>query len=391
MNSSDEINAWLMNEGRLMGEPLAIIDAYAQCMRRAGVPLARANISQILANPLLIAWGVIWQPEGTTRYEVPHLMLDSPAYIGSPFEYVLTHEEPLHKSLRDLDPNTEHASYLELAENGGTDLFANVLEYGDGSRQGCTYLTHAVAGFRAEDIALIHGTRHGLAAALEPVAMRSSTDSLLRTYLGNGPATAVIDGTITRGQHTEIDAVVMFVDMRGFTRMSDSLVATHFLNVLNRYFDLFVNAIGAHGGDVLKLLGDGVLAIFTVDGRDGATANRHAINAAFAALDELEVWNQERIAEELPPISVGIGLHRGKVTYGNIGSPDRLDFTAVGSAVNIASRLQDLCKRLKEPLLLTSTVASAQGYSFDDVGEHALLGIADPVKVLKPRRSLVHP
>ena len=266
-------------------------------------------------------------------------MLDTAAYIGGPFEYVLTNRVTLHRSLLGLDRLSDHAAYIELADAGGTDLFANMLEYGDGSVQSCTYVTKDPNGFRDEHLELIQATRHGLSCALEPVAMRKSTASLLRTYLGSRPAAAVVEGSIRRGEHTALDAVVMFTDLRGFTQKSETWSEAALLNALNGYFDVMVHAVEAKGGDVLKFMGDGILSIFPIGEERKSITCRDAIEAARAALVAMNRLNEERVKADEEALSVGIGIHRGTVTYGNIGSPNRLDFTVLGSAVNVASRV----------------------------------------------------
>jgi adenylate cyclase len=382
MSAVEEINAWLMDEGRRLGDGVAVVEGYATRLVAAGVPLLRANIAQRLSNPLLTAWGMIWTRESTTPYEVARVQLDTSSYIGGPFHYVREHRKPLQKSLRGLDRAHEHPAYLDLADKGGTDIFANLLEYGDGSEQGCTYVSDAPDGFAPEHIAMIQGTRHGLAPALEPVAMRRSLESLLQTYLGKGPARAVREGTIQRGEHTALEAVIMFSDLRGFTAKSETWRAEALLAALDGYFDVVVQAVESRHGEVLKFMGDGILSIFPIsEALDADQCCRHTTDAAHAVLAAMDDLNAERVAQDDAPLAIGIGINRGLVTYGNIGSPGRLDFTVLGPAVNVASRIQDLCKVLGEPALATSAVASCQPDRFTSRGSHAINGVAEPVEV----------
>ncbi|MGR3342815.1 MAG: adenylate/guanylate cyclase domain-containing protein [Paracoccaceae bacterium] len=382
MGESEDINSWLTTRGRLLGDGVAIVEGYAARLVQAGVPLSRANIAQRFANPLLAAWGMIWKPESTTQYDVTRSILNTASYIGGPFEYVLTNRVTLHKSLIGLDRQTEHSAYIELADSGGTDLFANWLEYGDGSVQGCTYVSNDPQGFRDSHLELIQSTRHGLACALEPVAMRKSMASLLRTYLGDGPALAVREGTIQRGAHTALEAVVMFTDLRGFTHKSETWSEATLLAALNGYFDVVVQAVEANSGDVLKFIGDGILSVFPIGGESSSEDQcRSAIDATRAAFAGMEELNKEREKTGEEALSVGIGINRGPVTYGNIGSPARLDFTVLGSAVNVASRVQDLCKTIGEPALATASVASYWPAEFSLKGSHAVRGVAEPIEV----------
>ncbi len=387
MGESESITRWLVAEGRELGEGSAVVDHYANRLVEAGVPLARANIAQRFANPLLVAWGVIWTPESSTEYDVTHAMLDTASYVGSPFEYVLTKERPLHKSLLNLDSKVEHSSYIELADAGGTDLYANFLRYGDGSKNGCTYVTNDPTGFLPEHIQLIEDTAHGLAAAMEPITMRRSTESLLKTYIGEGPANAVSSGSIQRGEHTSIEAVVLISDLRGFTSKSEQWTDAKLLEAMNGYFDAVVHAVEKHGGDVLKFMGDGILCVFTIDDQQNAADQcKNAIDSANAALDGLSRLNEQRVAENQETLFMGIGINLGTVTYGNIGSPNRLDFTVLGTAVNIASRVQDLCKALEEEVLVTQKVASYWPIEFEDKGTHTVRGIANPIRLFGSKR-----
>jgi len=369
---STDINAWLTRDARRSGNPAAVVEGYLERLQQAGVSVSRARIAQRLANPLLSAWGIIWTPDGAREYEVPRSALLTSAWQGSPFQHVLENNRPLHKSLLNLTP-ADHHTYHELAETGGTDFYVTILDYGDGSSQACSFLTGHGAGFSAENINLIERTRYCLASALEPIAMRRSTDSLLKVYLGQDPARAVISGAIERGQQVHTRAAIMFADLRGFTEKSVSWPESALLSALDDYFEAVVEAVHKNAGDVLKLMGDGVLAMF----QDAAGANgcRNAVMAAGDALAGLETKNQDRLADEKDPLQAGFGLSFGPVSYGNIGSPDRLDFTIVGAAVNRASRIQDLCKTTGRAVLMGSEVAERAGIGVEPVGTHRLRGM----------------
>ena len=382
MKPSQEIIDWLISDGRELGDGEAIVDGYISRLVAAGVPVRRANIAQRFANPLLIAWGVVWTPEGSSTYDVTHETLGTDSYVGSPFEIVRRTGQPLHKSLRNLNLKTEHKSYLELAEAGGTDIYANQLAFGDGSKNGCTYVTNDPDGFSPEHIQLIQDCEHALACAMEPVTMRRSTRSLLRTYLGNGPAAAVTEGSIIRGGHTSTEAVLIFTDLRGFTASTEAWSDTKLLRALDGYFDVVVSAVEENGGDVLKFMGDGVLCVFTIDAQNSHKAQcRNAVSAAKSTLTGLQELNEKRALSSEEPLSIGIGINMGSVTYGNIGSPGRLDFTVLGSAVNVASRVQDLCKTIDVAVLATEQIAIHCSEEFEEKGSHPVKGVTQPIKV----------
>ncbi|MCV2890815.1 adenylate/guanylate cyclase domain-containing protein [Ruegeria aquimaris] len=386
MEAAAKLNTWMMTTGRRSGDPIEIVSHLCTALTDAGVPLWRVNIGQRFANPLLIAWGVVWTPDGTEVYDVTHARMLTDGYIGSAFEYILENQRPLHKSLRGLDPARDHVSYLEFAAEGGTDYYATLLDYGDGSQHGCTFATRAEEGFSATDLALIEAVKPGLSSAMEPITMRKSTRSLLRTYLGDGPSTAVWNGAIKRSKRSTLDAVIMFSDLRGFTAFSDTQSEQEVFDALDGYFEVVVQSVEENGGDVLKFMGDGVLSVFPISGTaETAERCRQSAMAAQAVLAGLAALNARRGAEGKGALEVGIGLNAGQVSYGNIGSQGRLDFTVLGGAVNVASRVEGLTKAVGAPVLATSSVARHAPDLFVSRGRHAVRGLKDTVEIFTLR------
>ncbi|WP_171207895.1 MULTISPECIES: adenylate/guanylate cyclase domain-containing protein [unclassified Ruegeria] len=382
MTETDHLNHWLISDGRLLGDERLIVKGYCEGLTALGVPLARARIAQNYSNPLLSAWGIIWTPEETRRYTVPTTVLSTGAWHGSPFEYVVTQRRPLRKRLIDLDLRTEHPIYTELVETGATDFLAIPLEHGNGSVQGTSFTSNADAGFSDEHIGFIENTRYALAAALEPIAMRHSQKSLLQTYLGHGPAEEVGQGHIKRGEHRTVSAAILFADLRGFTEKASSWSEDDLLSMMGEYFEMVVTPIQNNGGDVLKFMGDGILAVFNVD--DNAEAScRSAVQAAEQALANLSDYNETAADKGTEAIEFVIGIDFGRVTFGNIGSPDRLDFTVVGQAVNVASRIQDLCKKLDEKILVTQSVAERMTRKMQSAGYHSIRGLSHEIEAFK--------
>jgi len=376
------LNSWMMDTGRRSDDPVKVVSYFCKTLIEVGVPLWRVNIAQRFANPLLKAWGVIWTPDGTETYDVTHAQMLTDSYVGSAFEYILDNQRALHKSLRGLDPERDHLSYLEFAEAGGTDYYATLLDYGDGSQHGCTFVTRDINGFEPEHLVMIEEAKTGLSCALEPVTMRKSTQSLLRTYLGNGPSEAVWSGTIQRGERKTLDAVVMFTDLRGFTALSDGSTEAEILDALDGYFEVVVQAVEAKGGDVLKFMGDGILSIFSVLSLNERTFKcSQAALAAGSVLTELATLNHARTKAGKPSLDIGIGINAGQVSYGNIGSPGRLDFTVLGSAVNIASRIEGLTKTVGSRVLATAAVADAAPELFVECGRHDVRGLKNPISL----------
>ena len=283
------------------------------------MPLWRLRAGQRLANPLASAWGVIWTRDGTDTHEyvVPRTTLSTAAYYGSPFQYVVERRQTFRRRLLDLDTKRDHEVLHEMAAAGGTDYLAVPLEYGDGSVQGLSLVSDGEDGFADAHLELIERLRQPLAAALEPTAMRRSSASLLRTFLGEGPADAVLAGAIRRGDRRHIEAAILFSDLRGFTTMSERLGEADLFAALDRYFEAVVEAVRAEGGDVLKFLGDGVLAIFPVEAAGSRAA---ACGAALRTVGRARSRLAGAAAEGAPLAFIAT-LHVGQVVYGNSAAP----------------------------------------------------------------------
>ncbi|MGI9435821.1 MAG: adenylate/guanylate cyclase domain-containing protein [Geminicoccaceae bacterium] len=388
--SGRDIADWLVGEGRLLGDGIAIAEGLAERLIEAGVPLLRLRIAQRLSNPLLAAWGVIWRRDlgRSEDYVVPTQLLETSTWIGSPFQQVVQSRASLRKRLTSLHPD-DNGVFHEMAEIGGTDFYAMPLEFGDGSVQGMSFVAEGEHGFSEGQIHLFESLRHPLAAATEAVAMRRSKASLLKTYLGKGPSEAVTAGSIRRGDLSTVNAVVMFSDLRGFTDKSSRWSDRELLDALDGYFEAVVDAVHRHQGDVLKFLGDGILAVFPIKD-EGSTKARcaGALEAAFDARQGLAQFNDTREAAGQEPIDFGTALHVGEVTYGNIGSPDRLDFTVIGETVNLASRLEGLCKTLDEPILCSDAMGECLASKLHSIGSHEIHGLAHPVWISVPTGAI---
>jgi adenylate cyclase len=304
-------------------------------------------------------------------------MLATGSYTGSPFEHVVKTRTRFRRSLRNLDAAQDHPVLFELATAGSADYLAIPIAYGDGSVQGASFTTDRIQGFSPEEVAFIEEVSSFLAAGLEPAAMRRSAESLLRTYLGDGPATRVMAGAIRRGDWIEIEAAVLLTDLRGYTALSEQLPPDQLLDHLGRYLEVVVGAVQSEGGDVLKFTGDGVLSIFPLGEGGRSEAVGRALHALEAALTRA---NQ---AGDLHFIGC---LHVGSVTYGNIGSPDRLDFTVVGPTVNLVSRLETVAKSTSHVAVCSREVAALLPVgAARPLGTFALRGVPDEQTVFRLR------
>jgi adenylate cyclase len=328
------------------------------------------RIGQQVANPLIGAWSVMWKRGSATELvTVARGVLQTKAFFGSPFEHVIKTRTSFRSSLEHLVQGRDHEVLFELAEAGGTDYLAAPVEYGDGSVQASAFTTDRPGGFHDGEAALIGRLVPAIAAAMEPAAMRHSMESLLEVYLGSGPASRVVGGAFHRGAMTEIEAAIMVTDLRGFTPLSERLAPDRLLQLLGGYFEIVVDAVRSEGGDVLKFIGDGVLAIFPA----GEKGREEACARAVRSVGEAFAHNSD------PDLRFVSAVHVGPVVYGNIGSRDRLDFTVVGPTVNYVSRLEIAAKLLDKAAICSSDVARSLPASLvRDLGRHELKGISEP-------------
>jgi adenylate cyclase len=367
---------WLAGPARIGLTPVEIVAGCCESLLAAGVPLHRVRVGQRLANPLIGAWGVIWvRGSGAAEYAVPRTTLTTGSYTGSPFEHVVKTRTRFRRSLRDLDPAHDHPVLFELAAAGSTDYLAIPVAYGDGSVQGASFTTGRIQGFSPQEVAFIEELSPFLAASLEPAAMRRSAESLLQTYLGDGPAKRVMAGAIRRGDWIDIEAAVLLTDLRGYTALSEQLPPDQLLDYLGRYLEVIVGAVQSVGGDVLKFIGDGVLSIFPVEEGGRSKAVGRALHALEAALTR---------ADQVGDLHFIGCLHIGPVTYGNIGSPDRLDFTVVGPTVNLVSRLEMIAKSTSHVAVCSREVAALlPAEAARALGTFALRGVPDEQTVFQ--------
>ncbi len=240
-----------------------------------------------------------------------------------------------------------------------------------------SWATAAADGFSDEQIAALERLAPPLALAFKSAALQRMTKTLMETYLGRDAGQRVLSGRIVRGITERIDAVIWFSDLRGFTRITDA-APEQVIPLLNEYADVIVSAIHDHGGDVVKLIGDGVLAIFTAEDRAHACAA--ALAAAIAARKEVAELKERRAAAGQPVTDMYLGLHVGEVFYGNVGSHERLDFTVIGPAVNEASRIAAMCRSVDQPLLVSAAFAEVGDIKrrLVSVGRYALRGVSHP-------------
>jgi len=304
----------------------------------------------------------------------------------SPFHSLEQTGEPrLRRKLGD-DRSAEFPILSELQTQGHTDYLACAHRFaGDGVIGEMDYIcsswtSDAPAGFSDDQIETLCRLIPPLALAAKCASLTRIAATLVETYLGRDAGQRVLEGRISRGVADRIGAVLWFSDLRDFTRITDTTAPEQIIPLLNDYAEAVISAIHEAGGEVLKLIGDGILAIFTAD--IAGDACRRALDAEARARKRVDALSQRRRRQGLPTTSAYLSLHVGDVFYGNIGSSDRLDFTVVGPAVNEASRIASLCRSIKRNVLISSAFA-ASAFEEDrlrlvSVGRHELRGVAHP-------------
>jgi adenylate cyclase len=389
--SATEIGAWVIAAGLAGAIEPELLRGFCERAVAAGLPLARALVLIDTLHPVhegrVFRWRRDPAPDERTVVEYGRTSEGGEAaenWRQSPFYHLLeTGGSALRRRLARGDP-AEFPVVEELRAQGQTDYLALVHRFAaDGviGEMDCvcsSWSTDAPAGFADGQVEALTRLVPTLALAVKCASLARIAGTLVETYLGRDAGRRVLSGRIARGVADRIGAVLWFSDLRGFTRITDTAPPEQVIPLLNDYAEAILSAVHEAGGDVLKLIGDGALAIFTAD--DPAQACRSALAAEALMRERVAALNARRAAAGLPVTQPYLGLHVGEVFYGNIGSPDRLDFTVVGPAVNEASRVAAMCRAAERDVLLSAAFAAAareeDRAGFVSVGRYALRGVA---------------
>ena len=349
----------------------------------AGIPVWRMYIGLQLVHPQLQAMGYLWrrgQPVETTAraYGVQF----TPAYIGSPLQEVREGGAPVRYRLDSLTER-HHEVLHDVREGGGTDYFSLPMRIRrDGPLPVVAFATDRKEGFSDADIDDLTRLVDMMGAVTEMHIEESVAQTVAETYLGRQVGQRILNGMIRRGDGEEIRAVLWFSDLRDFTGLNERLPPDQVLELLNNYFQLVGDALAKHGGEILKFIGDGVMAYFPAeDALFMPMVTAAALEAARQLIDDAEAANEARATGGAEPIRFGVGLHVGTVTFGNIGTEDRLDFTVIGSAVNRASRLEGLTKALGVRVCASAEFNENCPSPMKSLGKHRLRGVREPVEI----------
>jgi adenylate cyclase len=340
------------------------------CVRlgKAGVSLWRAAVFVRTLHPEIMGRRFVWTPEtGTTVHDAPYATLNSADFLVSPVASVLLSGQVFHRRLSDAAVAADMPILAELQGQGATDYLAAPMIFTTGDIHVATWTTRVPGGFSDAESAALSTVVRLLARVAEIRALRRTADNLLNAYVGREAGSRILAGKIRRGDTEAIEAVIWYSDMRGFTALSDRVPAREVVALLNDYFDCQTPAISKFDGEVLKYMGDGLLAVFPAAGEEAQSACRRALKAAQEA--------RAAIAK-LPEVRFGLALHVGEVLFGNIGGGGRLDFTCIGPAVNLAARIEKVAARLGEAVVTSAAFARLCPEGLRSLGAHALPGIA---------------
>jgi adenylate cyclase len=381
------IVTWLLGAGRRVTEPGAFLAALAGELRRAGTPVTRMTTGVPILHPDLWSYSGLWElGKGTSERRYRADAAETARGLqNSPIRIVYEGGGPVRCDPRD----PQGASFpilVDLRAAGITDYIVLGAPFSDGTTKAVSFATDHPQRFADSDIARFEAIVPALAINLEVQSLRRTARTLLDTYVGRQAGRRVLDGAITRGMGETIRAVIWLCDLRGFTELSETLARDALIALLNDYFGAMTGAVEEAGGEVLKFIGDAMLAIFPIDaGISSRAACAEALSAAGRARAAMTEINAKRAAAGQPTIAFGIALHLGDVMYGNIGGRERLDFTVIGPAVNLAARIGGLCGALGQTLLLSDDFVRASGAPADPVGAYHLKGIGAPQTIYAPR------
>lgn len=389
----DGLIGWLVESGLDGAEHEELLEGFCTRLVDIGIPLMRFHAAQSTLHPLYEATGYSWyRSSGGETEQFESSDVPSDMWQQSPL-YALLNEDLDEIRVRLVDQNEPSRFPLlnNLREIGATDYYATGITYqkayqpkpsdtpkvSDGVLM--SWASDAPQGFVDGDLAIIHAVLPHLGLALKSARSRTTTQDLMRVYLGRDAGQRVLSGEIQRGSVQQIDAVIWNFDLEGFTTLSEELPGPEIIEMLNDYLAVAIAAVHESGGNILKFMGDGVMAMFDVG--DIFADARAALSAVPVLQDRIKALNARRKSEGLPVANFTLALHSGEILYGNIGSETRLDFTVIGPAVNQTARIAGMHRSLGQRILISDDVARAAqpcGQELISVGRYMLRGVNEP-------------
>jgi adenylate cyclase len=363
---------WLIDGARSAPQPQHVLTQLSERLVACGIPLWRVAVFVRTLHPNVMGRRFLWRPDAEVELtEAPFELLETEYFRDSPIARVYQTGVAIRRKLADPDCPEDFPVLADLRAEAVTDYLASPLVFTDGAVHAVTCTTRQPGGFTDEEIAGIEAVITPLARVAEIRSLRRMASTLLDTYVGHDAGERILAGHIRRGDIEEIHAGIWLSDMRGFTALADGLPPRVLIDLLNRYFDCQVPVILEHGAEVLKFMGDGLLAIFAIAGDETEVCKR-----ALAAARQAQTNIAALASSAMPGLRFGLALHIGDVLYGNIGSGNRLDFTCIGPAVNFAARIEKLTGQLGRTILASGEFARHCPGEFSALGEFTLPGFS---------------
>ena len=369
---------WLINGARSVSKPQDVLAELCDRLVACGIPLWRVAVFVRTLHPHVTGRRFLWRPGAAVEVgELAFDRLDTSEFLDSPVVHVYKTSAPLRRRLADPNQAADFDVLRDLRAEGATDYLASPLAFTDGTVHVATWTTRAPGGFTDEQIAALEAIVAPFSRLAETYALKRTARTLLDTYLGHHTGDRILSGQIRRGDTESIRAAIWLSDLRGFTPLADRLAPQTLISLLNRYFDCQVPPILDQGGEVLKFMGDGLLAIFPLDpAADASDVCCKALSVATDVRQRLTELASATIADGVADLRFGVALHLGEVSYGNIGGGNRLDFTCIGPAVNLAARLEKLSAKLGRSVIISSAFAPHCTAPLTELGKFDVSGFA---------------
>jgi adenylate cyclase len=347
---------------------------------KTGIPVMRLNVALRQLHPLLAGRAYIWNRDGdiVEELQVKHSSISNDAYTKSPLKLVSEGLGGIREKLNTGKEDFEFPIMKELQSQGATDYVALPLPFSDGIIHNLTLTSDHPSGFSTSDLGQIFEALPLISRMYEVHKVKSDSRTLLETYLGKSAGSQVLNGLVKRGDGQTIKAAILYCDLSDSTALTEKLDRGAYLDLLNQFFDASAAAVHENGGEVLKFIGDAILAIFPTESDNIEETKRSCLNAFQAARDALGSLVEK---QSILPLQCTIGLHFGEVMYGNVGSEERLDFTVIGSAANQAARIGEKCKEVGTSVLMSDEVAKFVPTLTRRVGEYTLKGVKDSMEL----------
>jgi adenylate cyclase len=377
-----KLTDWLIDGARSAASPSRMMAETCEGLVAAGLPLWRVGVFVRTLHPDIFGRNFIWRPGAEVELgTVDFNILDAPEFQASPLAIVF--RQGLEVRARVGDPASQRFPIIEdMHAEGVTDYIALPLLFIDGTVHASSWTTKQPGGFTDQQLTGLRSLVRPLARVIEIIQWRRTSSLLLDTYVGNRAGERILSGQIRRGHTDTMHAAIWLSDLRGFTALSDRLPAETVVDILNNYFDCQVSAIRTHGGEVLKFMGDGLLAVFPIDEYVGDVRQvcSSVLEAARESRASVEAMHYP-IGDAVERFRFGVALHVGRILYGNIGGGNRLDFTCIGPAVNLAARLEKIAGKLSRTIVASEGFASICAGGWSELGEFPIAGFAKAERV----------